>query len=49
VNNNQFEIWASRYVVGRGWGTAVRIDPKIGNASNPQIAFDPSGRAYAVW
>lgn len=41
-------IWANRYVVGSGWGTAEII----GTASytgQPQIAIDSAGNAIAVW
>jgi len=42
-------IWANRYTAGSGWGTAALIESDAGNASNPQIAFDASGNALAVW
>ncbi|MGC2166119.1 MAG: hypothetical protein WA632_08920, partial [Gallionella sp.] len=42
-------IWANRYTTG-GWGTAGLIETdNAGNASYPQIAFDTSGNALAVW
>jgi len=42
-------IWANRYVPGKGWGTAALIDTDNGYARYPQIAFDSSGNAIAVW
>jgi len=43
-------IWATRYTAGTGWGTAVLIETdNTGEAINPQIAFDASGNALAVW
>jgi len=42
-------IWANRYVPGKGWGTAARIETGDGAVEDPQIAFDSSGNAIAVW
>ena len=43
-------IWANRYTVGTGWGTAALIETDdAGNAYDPQIALDASGNALAVW
>lgn len=44
-------IWANRYVAGTAtWGTPTLIETdNIGNAAAPQIAFDGSGNAVAVW
>lgn len=44
-----FNILANRYTVGIGWGVAALIETNAGNAFRPQIAFDPSGNAIAVW
>ena len=47
---SSFKIWANRYTLNSGWGTAELIDaPSDGTASSPQIAFDASGNALAVW
>ena len=46
IRNN---IWANRYVSGTGWATAALIETDTGSAFSPQIAFDPSGNAIAVW
>jgi hypothetical protein len=43
-------IYANRYVAGAGWDTAELIGTgDTGEASSPQIAFDPDGDAIAVW
>ena len=43
-------IWSNRYTAGTGWGTAIKIETDdAGHAAAPQIAFDPSGNAIAVW
>ena len=42
-------IWANRFN-GTSWGTAELIEAdNAGSAGNPQIAFDSSGNAIAVW
>lgn len=42
-------IWANRFD-GTSWNTAEKIETTdTGNAFDPQIAFDSSGRARAVW
>jgi hypothetical protein len=46
------DIWATRYTVGAGWGTATQIEPgnlRTGQAFNPQIAMNGNGQAIAVW
>jgi hypothetical protein len=46
----RYNIWANRYVVGTGWGTATLIETdNSGNAYNPTVAMDGSGNAIAVW
>src|SRR3972149_5060973 len=41
-------IWANRYAVGAGWGTAERIETdNAGGASDPQVAVDAAGDAAA--
>jgi hypothetical protein len=43
-------IWANRYTPLGGWGTAALIETdNAGNATNPQVAMDGSGNAFAVW
>jgi hypothetical protein len=34
---------------GTVWGTAESIEADAGNAASPQVAFDSSGNAIAVW
>jgi hypothetical protein len=48
-SNGSLYVWANRYVAGQGWGTAHMIGPNTGKSTNPQVAFDSSGRAIAVW
>jgi hypothetical protein len=46
------DIWATRYSVGTGWGTATQIEPgnlRTGQASYPQVAMNGNGQAIAVW
>ena len=42
-------LWANRYTVGSGWGTAEPIETVSGAAWYPDIALDPRGNATAVW
>jgi len=46
-------IWANRYLVGTGWGTAVVIGGAVlsgsGVALPPDVSLDGSGNAFAVW
>lgn len=50
-SNTTRDVWANRYSVGTGWGTATQIDNGRPAASNapPQIAVDATGNAIAVW
>ena len=49
-DGERYNIWASRYTTGTGWGTPEPIETdNSGSASNPQIAIDPAGNAIAVW
>ncbi len=51
-DGNRYNIWANRYVAGTDWNdtTAEMIEINdAGGASSPQIAFDGSGNAMAVW
>jgi hypothetical protein len=50
TEGTRFSIYANRYVVGTGWGSAELIETnQDGNAYSPKIAFDSSGNALAVW
>lgn len=43
-------IWTNRYTVGTGWDVATLIETdNTGPARDPQIAFDASGNAIAIW
>jgi hypothetical protein len=43
-------IWANRFVVGTGWGTATLVETdNAGDAFYPQVAADRSGNGVAVW
>jgi len=47
---SQTSIWANRYVLGVGWGTAQPIEfDSAGSAVAPQVSIDNSGNAVAVW
>ncbi len=49
-DGTRYNIWASRYTVGSGWGEAELIETdNAGDASGPQIAIDASGNGWAVW
>ncbi|MFA9462174.1 DUF7151 family protein [Thiohalorhabdus sp. Cl-TMA] len=43
-------IWANRFLVGAGWGSAQVIETDdSGEAEAPQVALDPEGNGIAVW
>jgi hypothetical protein len=45
-------VWANRYVLGTGWGTAAQISvvgSTESSANLPEIAVDASGNATVVW
>lgn len=44
------DIWANRYDVGNGWGTAVAVESDSNvYAFSPQLAVAPNGNAIVVW
>ncbi len=46
----RYNIWANRYIMGLGWGTASLIETdNDGNATEPQLGTDGNGNAMAVW
>ncbi len=48
--DTHYNIYANRYVEGTGWAGALLIEnDDAGDAEHPQIAFDSSGNAMAVW
>ncbi|MFH1428455.1 MAG: hypothetical protein ABIH39_01810 [Candidatus Margulisiibacteriota bacterium] len=54
---DRYHIYARRYVAGTGWenlgSVATRLDDdlatEVGSSRRPQIAFDSSGNAMAIW
>lgn len=42
-------VWANRYTVAGGWGTAEVISSSTGDATSPQILVDGDGDALATW
>ncbi len=48
-DGTNYRIYANRYVAGTGWGTAAIIDAGPNNAYYPQVSFDSTGNAIAVW
>ena len=49
MNDTDQTIYANRYVVGSGWGTATLLETSDLPVSNPRIAVDSNGNAIAVW
>lgn len=47
--NSSRHIWANRYVVGSGWGTATRLDSYTTNCAVPSLSVNGGGNAMAVW
>ena len=44
-----YTIWSNRYTTATGWGTPATIGNNARDAGYPQVAFDPSGNAVALW
>jgi FG-GAP-like repeat len=42
-------VWANRYVVGEGWGSATLIEHLPGDARLPKVVIDSNRLAVAVW
>ncbi len=50
ANENRADIWSNRFVPGIGWGVPVLVETtNLGGGFHPQVAFDNSGNAIAVW
>ena len=50
LSTTRYDIWANYYTSGTGWGTEELIETTdLGDANWPEIAFDASGNAMAVW
>ena len=43
------DIWANRFTLGGGWGTAEVIEGGAGSAGSPEIGFDANRDATVVW
>jgi len=49
-SNGVRSIWANRYVVGSGWGTATLLENNdVNYALDQRVATDPAGNAIVVW
>ena len=49
-DGTRVHIWSNRYTAGTGWGTGAIIETdNAGDGGRPQVAFDASGNALAVW
>lgn len=49
-DGTHYNVWANRYVVGSGWGTAELIENiDTGDARQLQLAVDANGNAIAIW
>lgn len=50
LDGSRYDIWANRFVVGEGWGTAALIeDDNANDATAPRVSSDANGNALAVW
>ncbi|RLB36392.1 MAG: hypothetical protein DRH30_15000 [Deltaproteobacteria bacterium] len=49
--NYQGSVWASRFILGEGWGPATRIDAANGGTEvwNPSLAVNAAGQAISAW
>lgn len=43
------DLWHARYTVAGGWGAALRIENAGGSATDPSLAFAPSGAGICAW
>lgn len=42
-------VWANRYTVAAGWGSAVQLETSTASASRPAVAMLTDGTAVATW
>ena len=42
-------VWANRYTRTEVWGTPMPLEPGVFGSSNPAVAADGEGNAFAVW
>lgn len=43
------DMWANRYIVGNGWGTATLLETLDAAVEPAEVALDPAGDAVVVW
>lgn len=48
-DGSRYRLWANRYDVVSGWGTAEPIENGIGFIDDPQIEMDANGNGVAIW
>lgn len=48
-DGDRYNIYANRYTVGAGWGTARRIEDDEIAAAYPKVGMDSTGNAVAIW
>jgi hypothetical protein len=49
-SDTRYDVWANRYSINTGWGTAMLLEPdNINTSSDPQVAMAPSGNAIVMW
>ncbi|MBE3047526.1 hypothetical protein IMZ48_34435 [Candidatus Bathyarchaeota archaeon] len=49
-SSTTYNIWANRYVLGKGWGMQTLIEnDDTGDCQSPRVAVDGAGNAIAVW
>ena len=44
-----FNVWASRYVLGQGWGPPGPIQTEAAIATGCRVSMDPDGNAIVTW
>ena len=50
TDGSRYNVWANRYVMGTGWGTAQLIETdNAGSAGPPSAAVNAAGTAISVW
>ena len=49
LSGTESGIWANRYTRVDLWGVPVQIDAGDGGSTNPDLAVDATGNAFAVW
>jgi len=50
ISGSYSDVWANRYVIGVGWGSAELLDTNdSGDAKQPQVGVDDIGNAVVLW